>query len=146
MAQRTEGSTHIRATPEEVLAVITDFDSYPAWAQGIRTAEVRKRDPKGRGTEVHFHVSAMGFEAKYTLAYTYRAGTGGLSWTTKEAESGVKDIQGEYGLERSGSGTTVTYRLLLDPSVTLPGFLRRQAEKQIINSALDGLKRRVEGP
>jgi carbon monoxide dehydrogenase subunit G len=145
MGERTEGSTEIRATPQEVMAVIADFEAYPEWASGVRQAEVRKRDAKGRGTEVYFHVSSMGFEAKYTLAYSYKARDAGVSWTTREALAGVKDIQGEYALASGESGTSVVYRLALDPSISLPGFLRRQAEKQIINTALGGLKKRVEG-
>jgi carbon monoxide dehydrogenase subunit G len=143
MAERTEGTTDIAATPSEVMAVITDFDSYPEWA-GVKSAEVLKSDSKGRPSEVAMSVSQMGFDAKYTLVYKYKAKDGGLSWTTKEASGAVKDIQGEYALEQSGDGTKVTYRLNLELGISLPGFLRRTAEKTVISTALDGLKKRVE--
>ena len=144
MAEQTEGTTEIRATPAEIMEVITDFDAYPQWA-GVRSAEVKKRDSKGRPSEVAMAVSQMGFEATYTLAYRYAAKDGGVSWTTKEASGAVKDIRGEYVLEPAGDATEVTYRLTLDVAISLPGFLRRQAEKQVINTALGGLKKRVEG-
>jgi carbon monoxide dehydrogenase subunit G len=144
MAERTEGTTDIAATPPEVMAVITDFDSYPEWA-GVKSAEVLKADSKGRPHEVAMSVSQMGFDAKYTLVYKYKAKDGGLSWTTKEASGAVKDIQGEYALEPSGEGTKVTYRLNLELGISLPGFLRKTAEKTVISTALDGLKSRVEG-
>ena len=144
MAEQTEGTTEIRATPAEIMGVITDFDAYPQWA-GVRSAEVKKRDSKGRPSEVAMAVSQMGFEATYTLAYRYAAKDGGVSWTTKEASGAVKDIRGEYVLEPAGDATEVTYRLTLDVAISLPGFLRRQAEKQVINTALGGLKKRVEG-
>ncbi|HYT30672.1 MAG TPA: SRPBCC family protein [Actinomycetota bacterium] len=144
MAEQTEGTTEIRATPAEIMEVITDFDAYPRWA-GVRSAEVKKRDPKGRPSEVAMAVSQMGFEATYTLAYRYAAKDGGVSWTTKEASGAVRDIRGEYVLEPAGDATEVTYRLTLDVAISLPGFLRRQAEKQVINTALGGLKKRVEG-
>jgi len=144
MAEQTEGTTEIRATPAEIMGVITDFDAYPQWA-GVRSAEVKKRDSKGRPSEVAMAVSQMGFEATYTLAYRYAAKDGGVSWTTKDASGAVKDIRGEYVLEPAGDATEVTYRLTLDVAISLPGFLRRQAEKQVINTALGGLKKRVEG-
>jgi carbon monoxide dehydrogenase subunit G len=144
MAERTEGSTTIGAGPEEVMEVITDFDAYPEWA-GVKSAEVKKRDSKGRPSEVAMHVSQAGFEARYTLAYKYAARNGGLSWTTKAASGVVKDVQGEYVLEPDGDATRVTYRLTLELGISLPGFLRRQAEKQVVNTALGGLKKRVEG-
>ena len=33
---------------------------------------------------------------------------------------------------------------VLDLAIPLPGFMKRQAEKQIVNTALGGLKKRVE--
>lgn len=144
MAEQTEGSTEIEATPAEIMEVITDFDAYPEWA-GVKSAEVLKRDSKGRPSQVRMQVSQMGFDADYTLAYSYAAKQGGVSWTTVEATGAVKDVQGEYVLDADGDTTNVTYRLTLELGVSLPGFLRRQAEKQVVNTALGGLKKRVEG-
>jgi ribosome-associated toxin RatA of RatAB toxin-antitoxin module len=144
MAERAEGSTTIQATPGQVMEVIVDFDSYPAWAD-VKTAEVNEKDSTGRATEVAMAVSQMGFDAAYTLQYTYAAENAGLSWTTKEASGAVKDIQGEYALEADGDDKTkVTYRVMLEPNVKLPGFIKRQIEKMIINNALGGLKKEVE--
>ena len=144
MAEETEGSIEIAASPAAVMEAITDFESYPEWA-GVKSAEVKKRDAKGRPAEVAMQVSQMGFEAKYTLAYTYVPKDAGVSWTTKEASGAVKDITGEYALEPAGAGTNVTYRLTLELGISLPGFLRKTAEKTVINTALGGLKKRVEG-
>jgi len=144
MAEQTEGSTEIEGTPADVMAVLGAFDAYPEWA-GIRKVEVRKKDSKGRGSEVYMEVSQMGVEAKYTLSYTYKANAAGMSWTTKEAAGAVKDITGEYQLQAVGDDSTkVTYRMSLETAIKLPGFMRRQAEKQIVNTALGGLKKRVE--
>jgi carbon monoxide dehydrogenase subunit G len=145
MAERTEGSIDIEATPTQIMEVIADFPAYPEWAQGVKDAEVLRSDAHGRGIEVSFHVSSMGVDARYTLAYRYAPRNGGLSWTTKEASGAVRDIEGEYVLEPTGARTRVIYRLAMDPAISLPGFLRRQAERQIVNTALGGLKRRVEG-
>jgi uncharacterized protein YndB with AHSA1/START domain len=144
MAELTSGRTTIDATPQDVMAVLTDFEAYPQWA-GIKRVDVRKKDSKGRGSEVHMEVSQMGFEANYTLSYRYKPKDGGMSWTTKEASGAVRDIQGEYELEASGDdGTKVTYHMAIEPAVKLPGFIKKQVEKQIVNTALSGLKKRVE--
>lgn len=145
MAEQTKGETRIDATASEVLAVITDFRAYPKWATGIKKADVTKKDSKGRPTEVAFEVSQMGVGAKYTLAYKYKAKDGGVSWTTKSASGAVKDIKGEYVLESEGEGTKVTYRTTIEPAIPMMGFMKRQAEKTIIGTALGGLKKRVEG-
>jgi carbon monoxide dehydrogenase subunit G len=144
MADRTEGSTDIAATPAEVMAVITDYEAYPEWATGVKVARILERDGKGRATSVAFEISQSGVGAKYTLAYTYAGRGRRLSWTTVEASGVVKDVEGEYVLESADGGTRVTYRTTVDLAIPMMGFMKRQAEKMIISTALDGLKARVE--
>jgi ribosome-associated toxin RatA of RatAB toxin-antitoxin module len=144
MAERTEGSIEIEASPAEIMEVITDFEAYPEWAEGIRGAEVTERDAEKRPTAVAFELSAMGFDASYTLRYVYE-GDERISWTTEEASGSVKDIQGGYELEALNGDTEVTYRLTVEPAVSLPGFLKRRAERQALRAGLEGLKKRVEG-
>jgi ribosome-associated toxin RatA of RatAB toxin-antitoxin module len=144
MAEQTEGQIHIDAPPQAVLAVITDYEAYPDWVDGMKRAEVIARDAEGRPSEASFEVSQMGVGAKYTLAYTYAEKDAGVSWTTTAASGAVKDIKGEYRFEPSDSGTTVTYRTTIEPGIPMMGFMKRQAEKMIIGMALEGLKKRVE--
>ncbi|MDP8956916.1 MAG: SRPBCC family protein [Actinomycetota bacterium] len=145
MAEQTEGEIEIDATPEEVLEVITDFDAYPQWAQGVKKTEVKNTDSQGRPSEVFMEVGQMGFNASYTLAYKYKAKNGGLSWTSKDASGAVKSLKGEYVLDETDGGTHVTYRMTVEPAVKLPGMMRKQAERMVVNTALGGLKKRVEG-
>ena len=42
------------------------------------------------------------------------------------------------------SATRVTYRLDVELGMPLPGLIKRQAARQIVRSALNDLKRRVE--
>jgi carbon monoxide dehydrogenase subunit G len=143
VAEQTEGTIEIEARPEEIMAVIAEFEAYPEWA-GVKSAEVVSRGDDGRGTEVAFEVSASGMAASYALAYTYLPGDTGISWASTRAEGAVRDITGEYVLEPIDGETRVTYRLGVELAMPVPGFLRRQAEKRIVHSALEGLKRRVE--
>ena len=57
----------------------------------------------------------------------------------------LKMLDGAYTLVDRGDGTTeVTYRLALDVSIPLIGMLKRKGEKILIDTALKGLKKRVE--
>jgi ribosome-associated toxin RatA of RatAB toxin-antitoxin module len=144
VAERTEGSTVVGATPARIMAVISDYAAYPEWA-GVKTAEVVAEYEDGSPAEVRMSVSQLGFDATYTLEYEYDDDDLGVSWTTIEATGAVRDIRGEYVLEPLEDGSTrVTYRLALELAMSLPGMLRRRAEKQVIETALGGLKRRVE--
>src|ERR687888_1880907 len=121
MAEQTEGEIQIDAKPADVMAVISDYEAYPEWADGIKRAEVTKTDSQDRPSEVAFEVSQMGVGANYTLGYRYKAKDSGVSWTTKSASGAVKDIKGEYVLEASGKGTKVTYRTTIEPAIPLIG-------------------------
>ncbi|MGH2540852.1 MAG: cyclase, partial [Actinomycetota bacterium] len=68
-----------------------------------------------------------------------------LSWTTSEARGAIRDIRGEYLLhDLSEAETRVTYRLAVELGVLVPGFLRSEGAKRVIENALEKLKRRVE--
>jgi carbon monoxide dehydrogenase subunit G len=143
--EHAEGSIVIEAPLEDVMEVIEDYESYPEWAD-VRSVEVRRRGEGGRATEVAFEVDVpvLG-RAAYTLSYQYAPGDTGLSWTTSEARGAIRDIRGEYLLhDLSDAETKVTYRLGVELGVLVPGFLRSEGAKRVIENALEKLKRRVE--
>ena len=145
MSEQTEGQIEIEAPAVEVMDVLTDFEAYPDWAD-VKSATVLERGEGGLGTKVAFEVDVpvLG-RASYTLAYRYAPGDGGMSWVSTEARGAVTDISGEYLLtEIDEDETKVIYRLSVDLGVLLPGFVRTQGEKRVIQNALAGLKRRVE--
>ena len=53
-------------------------------------------------------------------------------------------MDGAYELDADGERTRVTYRLAVDVAMPMIGLMRRKAEKVVIDTALKGLKRRVE--
>ena len=143
MAEHAEGAAEVHATPAEVMAVVADFDAYPDWVPNLEQVEVLARDRRGRGTKVAFRLGTPWGEQAYTLAYRYQPRDAGMSWTYVEGT--LDDLAGSYALEPAGDGATrVTYRLEVALGVPIPGFLLRQAARQVVRSALGDLKRRVE--
>ncbi len=142
MAEQTTSSIVIDATPAQVMAVIVDFESYPAWAQGMKAAEVVATDADGRAETVQFELEAAPIKDSYTLKYRY-VGANTLRWTLAEGRM-LRAMEGSYELVESGTSTQVTYQLSVDVAIPMIGLLRRKAEKVIIDTALKGLKKRVE--
>jgi ribosome-associated toxin RatA of RatAB toxin-antitoxin module len=141
----TEGSIVVDAPFEDVMEVIEDYEAYPEWAD-VKSARVVRRGEGGRPLEVAFEIDLplLG-KASYTLSYVYAPGDMGLSWTTKEAHGPVRDIRGEYLLhELDDDRTKVTYRLGVELGPLVPGLLRTEGQKRVIENALERLKRRVE--
>jgi ribosome-associated toxin RatA of RatAB toxin-antitoxin module len=147
MADRTESTIVVDAPPQAVLDVIADFEAYPEWTGAVRQAEVLQADGNGWPQRVRFTLDAGAIRDTYTLAYAWdfsEDGTGLLSWSLVEA-SVLKAMNGAYHLVAAGSGgCTVTYTLAVDVRIPMLGLLRRKAEKVIIDTALNELKKRVE--
>lgn len=144
MAEQTEASILIDATAAEVMDVLTDYEAYSEWAD-VKSARVVERGEGGLATKVAFEIDVpvLG-RAEYTLAYRYAPADAGMSWVSTEARGSVTNITGEYLLDEVDGQTTVTYRLAVELGVLLPGFVRTQGAKRVIDNALEGLKRRVE--
>jgi uncharacterized membrane protein len=142
MAEQTTSSIVVDAPAADVMAVIADFPAYPEWAQGMKSADVLETGADGRGDKVHFVLEASPIKDAYTLSYVWD-GDKSVTWTLVEGKM-LKAMEGAYVLRPSGSGTEVTYRLAVDLSIPMIGLLKRKAEKVIIDTALKGLKKRVE--
>lgn len=140
----TVQSIEVSADPQHVYEVALDLEAYPEWASGVKEVEILEEDESGRPTRVHFAADAMIKEINYTLLYSYEL-ENGFSWTAEPGDD-ITAMDGSYEFKEIEDGCTeVLYALRVDPAFTVPGFLRRQAEKQIVSSALRGLKKRAEG-
>ena len=146
MADSTKSSVTIKAAPAEVLDVIADFDGYPEWTGQIKHAEVLAEDEQGWPEQVRMTLDAGVIKDTYTLAYSWNVeedGTGVVSWQLVKSAI-LKSLDGVYRLTGAGETTEVTYELSVDLSIPVIGMLRRKAEKTIVETALKGLKKRVE--
>ena len=142
MAEQTTSSIVINAEPASVMAVIADFPAYPQWVQGVKVADVVVDGPEGRAEQVYFELDASPIKDSYTLAYDWH-GDDSVTWTLVEGKM-LKAMDGAYELAPRGEATEVTYRLAVDISIPMIGMQKRKAEKVIIDTALKGLKKRVE--
>jgi carbon monoxide dehydrogenase subunit G len=143
MADRTSSSITIDASAPEVMAVIADFPAYPGWAEGITAAEVVSTTEDGRADQVRITLEAGPIKDTYVLAYDW-VGDDAVHWNLAEAGTMLTGMTGAYRLAPADGSTEVTYELAVDVRIPMIGMVRRKAEKRIIETALKGLKRRVE--
>lgn len=140
MSDKGSESIVIEATPEKILEVVMGIETYPDWMPAFKLAEVQERDSEGRPSKAEFEVDARIKQIHYVLEYSYT--TNGVSW--RNVSGDVKEIVGSYTLDAAGDSTTVTYEYSIDPGFPIPGFLRRQGVRMMVDSALKDLKRRAE--
>ncbi len=146
MADQTTSSIVVDATAAAVMDVIADFAAYPTWAKGVKVAEVRSSydgEQGDRAREVFFALDVSPVKDEYTLAYDWD-GDRQVTWTLVQGKM-LRALDGAYVLRELGDGTTeVTYRLALDVAIPMIGLMKRKGEKILIDTALKGLKQRVE--
>jgi len=143
MADQTTSAISVDAGAAAVMAVIADFPAYPQWARGVKQTEVLAQRPDGRAERVHFVIDAAPIKDEYTLAYDWDDDRQ-VTWTLVSGKV-LKGMEGAYVLDENSPGSTrVTYRLAVVVSIPMIGMLRRKAEKVIVDTALGGLKQRVE--
>jgi ribosome-associated toxin RatA of RatAB toxin-antitoxin module len=142
MAERTFSTLEIDATPEELYDVAADVAVYPEWASGVKEVEVLEVDGEGRVDRARFVLEGFVKEIEYVLKYTHDR-PNVLSWVAEESDD-LKMLEGSYqfGVAEDGA-TEVVYTLSVEPNFVIPGFIKRQAEKQIVTTALRGLRKRV---
>ncbi len=143
MADSTVQSIEIDAAPEAVFAVASDLPTYPDWATGVRSVDVLETGPDGKALRAAFVVDGMVKEISYELVYSYDE-PARITWKAVPGPD-IKEMDGSYTFNDLGDGRTeVVYALRAETAFTIPGFLRRQVEKQIVTTALRGLRKRVE--
>lgn len=144
MADKTQSSIDISATPAQVMAVIADLAEYPAWSDGINSVEVLSLyEDDDRPADARFVIESGVIKDTYELEYDWTGDTS-VSWHLTKATV-LTALNGRYDLTDKGDGTTaVQYTLEVDVKMPMIGMLKRKAEKVIVDTALKGLKARVE--
>jgi ribosome-associated toxin RatA of RatAB toxin-antitoxin module len=132
----------INADKPTIMAVIADFEAYPEWTTAMKSTHIDEVGEDGRGTKVTLTLDAGIIKDTYTLEYEWD-GDDSVSWHLVTGKM-MKAQDGTYELRESAGGTEVTYRLAVELAVPMLGMFKRKAEKAIMDTALKGLKKRVE--
>jgi len=143
MADEAHEQIHVEADPLDCFDLATDFASYPRWAKDVKEATILTRDDAGRPARVEYRAAALGRNVRYVLDYDYGSAPDSFSWTLVEGDM-LRALDGTYAFAAEADGTRVTYDLLVDLSVPMPGLLKRRAAGMITGTALKELKREAE--
>jgi ribosome-associated toxin RatA of RatAB toxin-antitoxin module len=143
MATQTTSTIVIGASPPDVMTVIADVEAYPEWMTSIYDVRVLTTAAGGRPEEARFGLEVGPVKDTYTLAYAW-IGDQQVQWHLVESQL-ITQLEGSYTLAAlADTSTQVTYQLTVDVALPMLGFIKRKAEKMIIDTALTELKRRVE--
>jgi hypothetical protein len=130
----------IEATPDEIMGVLVDLESLTEWSSPHQKVEVLERDEAGRPSKSRQVVKIVGVSDEQVLAYTVH--DDGVSWTLVSSKQ-QQTQNARYTLTPDGDATRVRFELTVDLLVPLPGFLIRKGAKGLMDTATEGLRKRV---
>jgi ribosome-associated toxin RatA of RatAB toxin-antitoxin module len=139
-----QGEQHadIAAPLERIVAVLTDFDHYPAWQPGVSRCAVLERDESGRGALVEMQVSVAIRRLRLRTQYYYDL-PDGLGWRHVSGDLARND--GQYTFTPLGEGhTRVALAVAIEVGFAVPAPVRRLLREQSVRLSLRGLQSRAE--
>jgi ribosome-associated toxin RatA of RatAB toxin-antitoxin module len=144
VAEQTTERMVVEASPAHCYEVVADIEKYPEWVPDIKEVHVLERDDQGRPVVASFRAAAFGRSTSYTLVYDYSNVPEEFGWVQRSGDL-TDRLDGFYRFaEVPGGGTEITYQLIIELRVPLPGFIKRRAEGNILHAAIRDLKARVE--
>lgn len=130
----------IEATPDEIMDVLFDLESLTEWSAFHKKVEVLERDEQGHPSKSRQVVKIVGISDEQVLDYSVY--DDGVGWTLVSSKQ-QRAQEGRYTLTPDGDKTRVHFQLTVDPSVPVPGFLVKRGSKGLMETATDGLRKRV---
>lgn len=140
MAITESRETVIEASPAEIMDVLFDLESLTEWSSAHQEVEILDRDDQGRPTRSRQVVKIVGVSDEQVLDYAVH--DDGVSWTLVSSKQ-QRAQEGRYTLVPDGDATRVRFDLTVDPTVPLPGFVVKRGAKGLMETATDGLRKRV---
>jgi Polyketide cyclase / dehydrase and lipid transport len=130
----------IEATPGEIMDVLFDLESLPDWSSFHKKVEILERDDGGHPSRSRQTVKIVGVSDEQVLDYSVY--DDGVGWTLESSKQ-QRGQEARYTLTPDGDSTRVHFELTVDLSVPVPGFLVRRGAKGLMDTATDGLRKRV---
>lgn len=144
MPDQTTGTARFAALPRDVMAVIADVRAYPEWTGAVKEVEVLSEYDDGRAREVRFLLDAGVIKDDYVLRFEWDDDRE-VRWSLVRGNV-LRAVDGVYSLAQGGAGSTeVSYQLTMELNMPMLGMIKRKAEKVIVDTALEELRKRVEG-
>lgn len=126
--------------PAAVYAVVVDFAAYPRLFPEIKAAQVLST--QGKRVRAEFRGNIV-LPFRYVLDLDCDADALIVDWRYVEGEV-VKNSEGGWRFWPEGGGTRVEYRVVMEISAPLPGFLLRKITDGLVALSLPAMFASVE--
>jgi ribosome-associated toxin RatA of RatAB toxin-antitoxin module len=136
-----QASSLIAYPPEQVWAVLTDFESWPDFMPHLTASEITQRERRRQWVKQDFRILMTSM--RHTTIYELDPVRGKLSWELDlEREHDIAGSQGSWELAPADDGrsTLVRYASQLDSGRHVPAFVERMLFERSIDELFASLR------
>lgn len=132
-------SALVDAPPDEIYALMVDYDRLPDWMRSVRSARGLEKDEQGRAVEVAYEVDVRVGLVHYTLRHTYDEPR---RISSVYVEGDFRDCSGQWTFKPAGEGRTeVRFELRIDPGRAIPKPIVKMMNRQVMKGSVEDLRR-----
>jgi ribosome-associated toxin RatA of RatAB toxin-antitoxin module len=138
----TEVTFLVKARPEEVWKVLTDYDNYTKFMPSMEEFKVKTRTDKFSIVHVKLESPPL-IDISYDLRRVYDKD----NWTIKfkKIDGKIKDIEGGWKIEEyKGIYSKLTYTSRIDFGIPVPKFILDNLSRNGLHKLAENVRKRIE--
>jgi ribosome-associated toxin RatA of RatAB toxin-antitoxin module len=139
---RVTAAFAVLESPEEVMAVLTDYARIPKFMPDVQVSKVLSRSESAVLVEQEAVSRFMFFSKRIHLVLDVREEAGALRFSDRCGRS-FASYEGAWLLSQHDSLTVVDYQLTAKPSFEVPGFVLKHLLKRDAGILIDRLKAEI---
>jgi ribosome-associated toxin RatA of RatAB toxin-antitoxin module len=132
----------VGADAESILAIVSDFERYPEWNEGVKGCWVLARYDDGRPSQLRLDTVVQGIEGTYIQA-VYYPGANQIQTVMQQGELFSKQEQ-LFSWVETGPTTLLTVDIDVESTLPVPAPMVKMLLGNVLDHLAENLKQRAE--
>jgi ribosome-associated toxin RatA of RatAB toxin-antitoxin module len=135
-------TVEVGADADSIMAIVSDFERYPEWSEGVKGCWVLHRYDDGRPSQLRLDAVYQGFAGTYIQA-VYYPGPNQIQTVMQQGELFKKQEQ-LFSVVEMGPSSLLTVDIDVEPSMPVPAPMVKMMLNNVLDHLADNLKKRAE--
>ncbi|SPM39196.1 Ribosome association toxin PasT (RatA) of the RatAB toxin-antitoxin module [Mycobacterium numidiamassiliense] len=132
----------VDADAAAIMAIVSDFERYPEWSEGVKGCWVLARYDDGRPSQLRLDAVYQGFEGTYIQA-VYYPGPNQIQTVMQQGELFKKQDQ-LFSVVEVGASSLLTVDVDVETSMPIPAPMVKSMLGNVLEHLAENLKQRAE--
>ena len=135
-------TVEVEAEAAAVMGIVSDFERYPEWNEGVKGCWVLARYDDGRPSQLRLDASYQGFDGVFIQA-VYYPGPNQIQTILQQGELFKKQEQ-LFSVVEMGASSLLTVDLDVESSLPVPAPMVKSLANNVLDRLAENLKQRAE--